>query len=536
MNHSEVHIQLHQVNDPNWKEPFLPAFKDRGGKVEETLFTIPQVLLRVMGTPFDETDYLTSLYELSLNENVHILSERLDKSISPEHFQGVQKIYMVQQQEKSLSVNRLVAFLDGERLLPDFESPGYHRHVRLSFIQTLKQFEEDHRSGLEHGDFRRVFLDLIKWMWNHFYPWFKESIKNKEMPKIVWYGDLNKSHLYFLYLCKQLGCDIVHYHPLGKDDLTGIAGDKQWGNVLTLPTTHEIEPFPKEKPERSGTVAYGASKEMETVLYHEESMLYKPWQFRDHIPMNTTLKTTYDELFLLSKEVAYIRPNFKASSIDVTIPNVFAKIMGVSTNAKEYWGRLQSLVEMKSSYFIKYFPYTVESKVNQKFHYEHALDRAGTLSPDKMMNSSWWQYRHLPSGTQRAIAHGIKRTCEGDKLLPLSGESKNDVALYLFAQFIQLPENIVNRIQTFDFSQEIPKLVLYNTEINGKLSRSDAALLLLVNEIGLDIILYNPPGHNCIEQYISSKAFDTHWLEEMVFNLEYKEPSVFKKFIQSIKK
>ena len=90
-------------------------------------------------------------------------------------------------------------------------------------------------------------------------------------------------------------------------------------------------------------------------------------------------------------------------------------------------------------------------------------------------------------------------------------------------------------MQTFDYSQEVPKVVLYNTEMNGTLSRSDAAVLHLLNEFGIDIILYNPPGHQCIERYIDSNHFDTHWLEEMAFKQDFKEPSVFRKLFKSIK-
>ena len=78
--------------------------------------------------------------------------------------------------------------------------------------------------------------------------------------------------------------------------------------------------------------------------------MYKPWQFREHTPASVTLKTTYDELFLIAKERAFIRPNFQASKSTVNIPNLFAMVMGVSSNEKEYWDRLQTLTEYKESH------------------------------------------------------------------------------------------------------------------------------------------------------------------------------------------
>jgi hypothetical protein len=78
---------------------------------------------------------------------------------------------------------------------------------------------------------------------------------------------------------------------------------------------------------------------------------------------------------------------------------------------------------------------------------------------------------------------------------------------------------------------------LYNNELHGQLSRSDAVLLLLLNHFGIDIIMYSPAGHNDIENHLQEGLFDTHWLEDIVFDQEFKEPSRLKKgFFQGILK
>jgi hypothetical protein len=63
------------------------------------------------------------------------------------------------------------------------------------------------------------------------------------------------------------------------------------------------------------------------------------------------------------------------------------------------------------------------------------------------------------------------------------------------------------------------------------MTREDAALYLLLNQFGIDIAIYNPAGHNDIENFLSESLFDTHWLEEVVFDQEFKEPSIIKKGI-----
>lgn len=131
----------------------------------------------------------------------------------------------------------------------------------------------------------------------------------------------------------------------------------------------------------------------------------------------------------------------------------------------------------------------------------------------------------------------MRKICETPGLKPLSTESSEEVKIFLFTQAMFMPKNIIQLMEKFDYSQHIPKLIIYNNETTGMLSRSDAALLLLLNQFGIDLILYNPPGHNDIENFVDERLFDKHWLDEVVFDLEFKEPSLFKKgLIQGILK
>jgi len=224
-----------------------------------------------------------------------------------------------------------------------------------------------------------------------------------------------------------------------------------------------------------------------------------------------------------------IRPDFEVGEGQVKIPSIFAKVQGVSKNRKEYWDRLQSLSQLEHTYLIRQLPFTMQSNSDFRFHYRNALGKDGLLVPEIMMQAHYWPYSFLASGLQKGIAHAIRKICEKPGLKPLPMESLEDVKMYLFTQAQFMPKRVIQLLERFDYSQQVPKLIIFNNELSGMLSRSDAALLLLLNQFGIDIILYNPPGHNDIENFIDERLFDKHWLEEMVFDLEYKEPSVFKK-------
>ncbi|RAS82915.1 YceG family protein [Priestia endophytica] len=518
----------------SWGEQIEKPLKERPSYSEEEGLAFSTIGARIIGITHDETEYYIKLYELAQKQDVHILSEELDKTISQERFQAIQKIHMVNQRENGLSINRFVAFLEGEQLIPKHENPLFHRHIRLSFMEVLKHFDQHY--GFAHEDFRRIFLDLMKWSWNHLDSWLKTYSILEKPPCIVWYGDMNKSQVYFFYYLALLGFDIIIFHPGGEDDFSLIDEKEIFTDVVKHPLNGEIKPFPTEEPERKGTVAYKASQEMHHTIHHEGSSLYKPWQFRDYVPTAVTLKTTYDETFILAKERAFIRPNFSVQNEQVRIPNLFAKIMGVSHSEREYWDRVQTLTEYEEASLVQSFPFTTEIQANYQYHYQHCLNRDGELDEEKMRRSNWWKYEHLPEGLQKGIATAIANTCKTTNWLTKQGETEEEAKLYLFTQITSIPTFVLELMQKFDYAQEVPKLVLYCNEKNGVLSRSDAALLLLLNEFGFDLFLYNPQGHNDLELYLNSECFDTHWLDEMVFGQDFKQPSIFRKVLKSMKK
>lgn len=506
-----------------------PEFRKEQGTVH-----IGQVVVRLLGIPIDEDEYYNELFEFVHGEarRLELLSEEsLNKKIDNKQFQAVQKVLNINR-EQNLSINRFVAFLDGEQLLLKSTVPMLHRKLREAMIETMKLFQETEPQGLKNHELMRVLVDLVKWSFNHLEPVLQNFTIEKGMPRFLWYGDFKKSHVYFVYYLMKLGCDLAIFHPQGTDILATIDPEKNLSFVHKYANEKEAEPFPLEKRQRVATVAYKASREIESILNQEGSGLYKPWQLRDYTPSSLTLKTTYDELFLIMKEIAMIRPSFEVENGSVKIPTVFAKVQGVSKDRKEYWERLHAVSESDVSLLIKQFPFSRSVHNDFRFHYRDALGPDGTLDPNKMMAGNYWSYKHLPVGLQKGIGNAIRNICLKPALKLSYNEKMDDLKVYLFTQGMQIPPNILKLLQKFDYSQAVPKLILYNNELNGTMTRTDAALLLLLNQFGVDIVLYNPSGHNDIENFIDEQTYDIHWLEDVVFEQEYKEASIVKRIFK----
>ncbi|WP_158553433.1 YceG family protein [Peribacillus saganii] len=533
--YSKINPVLIQFNNNEWLSLLEKSLSEREHySTQNNTIQFGQVCARFLGVDGDEDDYYNMLFELTQNPRiqVHVLSGHLRKEIVREQFQAIQTVLEINQSE-SLSVNRFIAFLEGRDLIPALKDQSVHRHLRESLVRVLQMFIQEHPGGFQHPDFRRVIVDLIKWMWNHLNESISIQMADGRLPCILWYGDATKSEIYFLYLAKLIGFDLLVFDPSGIDIFKSLDPDRKLMVVREYNLKKEAREFPKSRAVRKATVAYQASKEIERILHTDDSPIYKQWQYRSHVPASITLKTTFDELFLMSREKAFIRPNFHIEGQTVYIPSLFAKISGVMASQKEYWDRLEDLKAGELTLFIRYFPFTHNVTVNQQYHYHHSLNREGVLDPEKIIKSNWWKYKQLPIGVQHAIAAGISRVCENPKLLKEDHESPYDLQLYLFGQFTRLPESVVKLFLKFDYPQEVPRIILYNSGTVAGFSRSDAALLLLLNELGLDILMFNPSGLRDLELYIDDRFFDIHLMDQFEFNLEYKERpvSIWRKLI-----
>lgn len=531
-----MNAQILSLTYENWLNTLKQKLPDRSGyRLENGTISFGQISCKFFGLPLDEDEYYNQLFDYvhSMETGIHLLSEdSLDKSINNQQFQAIQKVLNINNDQK-LSINRFTAFLDGEQLLLKPDSLVLHRRMREAMVLMLELFSSKEAEGLRSNELRRILVDVIKWSFNHLEPLLAFADPEKEMPKFLWYGDFKKSHSYLLFFLLKFGCDVLIFQPEGKDVLEGFS--LEYSFVHQYPEKKAALPFPKEKRARKSTVAYRASREIESILNQEGSGLYKPWQLRDYTPTSVTLKTTYDELFILIKEIAMVRPNFEVKNGRVSIPTLFSKVQGVSKNRKEYWERLQMIADFEHALLIKHLPFTTTTSNDFRFHYRNAVDKEGLLDVEKMIAANYWKYSHLPNGLQQGIGYAIRKLCEKPPLKPLAGESSEELKIYLFSQAMQTGNSMIQLMQRFDYSQDVPKLVLYNNGLSGSLIRSDAALLLLLNQFGIDIIIYNPAGHNDIENFVDDDLFDTHWLEDVVFEQEYKEPSFLKKgFFQGI--
>lgn len=512
-------------NPDDWLQAFQDSPKNRAF-YEETpqQISFSRIALRVLGVPIEEDEYFNSLFTLSQNQNIHILSEELNKHIEQKDFQAIQQILSQHQQTpKGLTINRLVAMMYGYQLIPKHDDSTMNRHLQLTTIKVIELFQHQQSLGLLSNEFRRFLIDLVKWLKNHWIQWAKALKPTDDFPKVVWYGEATVSQRYFLLLLMELGCDVLIFHPAKVDEFAEVDPTDTFSVSYSYTSQTTLQPFPDKPRDRQATVGYRSSQHFEQLMHDQQSGVYRPWQFKDFMPRSLTLRMTYDDIFIYAKEKALVRPQFDINGNEVVIPVIFAKISGVSSQREEYWHLMHQLLINPQTIFVQEFPFTKTSKANFHFHYKHCLVN-GELSVERIIQSDWWQYGELSFELQQAIAHTIKTSCEQPMLKQQPNETLYDLQLFLFKQLTMIPQEILRLLQSFDYSQEIPKIVLYQAPQQPALSREDIALLAFLNRFGMDIVFYNPTGQLDLEKHLQEDTYDVHRLEHMLFDLPYEEP------------
>lgn len=520
----------------DWLNYFLLASTERPRySLTEQNFTFERVAVRVLGVPLDDVEYFNTLYEWHTASDVHVLSEELNKQIQNEDFQLLQNILQQHKElPKGLSINRLVAMMYGAKLIPQHKDPQMNRHLQTTLIRVIETFQQQQAQGLLSNDFRRFLIDLVKWMKNHWIVWMKDATPQTPFPKVVWYGDTTQSQQYFLLLLMWLGCDVLLFHPAGKDDFQPLDPHNEQSTVYRYGDTAPLQPFPTQIREVQATVGYRSTQQLERLI-EDEHGVYRPWQYQNYEPHNVMLQHTYDDIFIYAKEPAMMRPGFKAQKPTIYIPNIFAKVNGMSRDKHDYWEKMHALVELPNTLLIQQFPYAKESKANFQFHYDKSLV-GGKLDSERMMGTSWWQYKELSPEIQVAIARIIIDCCENPSIQKINGEKERALAITTLKQLSMVPKEILRFMQSFDYAQQLPKIVVFYDESLGHLTRADAILFSFLNRFGFDIIFYTPTGKQDIENYLESSIYTIHRLEEMVFDVHYEQPTKTQSFIHKIRK
>lgn len=372
--------------------------------------------------------------------------------------------------------------------------------AKKNFTDILKRYSDTEKN------IQRIFnlgVNMIIWLKTCTQPVdFKTDI-----PVMMYYGKISSHELTFLKFLCLTGFDVIYICP---DKSAENIIKNESDNIIQLfsePLSCEVFPYP-DKPVRAkvATNAYNAERELDTLLYNDGN-LFRNRQFSSC--RSVTLKTTYEEIDILWKQEAKYRTGFSSEGNIVTVPNIFAKISGLNDDEAEYWKGVSSKITSLSTVFTS-LPFFVPKGADNYngFFSKNAIDI------EKLMKSPHNQYSYMNDNIQYFIFSKMQEAVDcGFINLPYP-----DIMHLIIKTGLSIDKNILRIIQNYDFTKEIPKIIIVDN-IQQTFNVYECIYLVLLNLMAFDIIIYTPTGYKNLENYILPQAYETYTMKNFKDNL-----------------
>lgn len=507
---------------------FTSSLNLRGGFFGKPIPVIPIYFYRYIGISENQDEYYNDLYRL--DKKLNTLGElylKFTTDLSIENNRDVitktnpvwNNFKAFNKTQKGTLMNELVK----SGVFPDLREQVINDSIISSFYDVLGLYLENETS-INTAKVKNFCLKVIMWIHKYVPNLFKkfDYLKNSTgeilNPKVLYYGDMKKHEAYFFIFLSKMGCDILYVNSYGDEVFEEIDKNNDCTKLLKLPQLEALKDFPKEEVIiRQETTAFKASREIGSVIYNEEDGLYRPWQFEEYNIYPVTLKTTYDELKILWKEEARMRPGFKIENKTVYIPNLFAKVSGVSSDIKEYWKEFSHFKNEENLFFIPDIPYLKDTYSKYDLYsLEYCFNNEKLIDKEKLFEHRLYKFSYLKTALQNTIVDKINQLF---KLPMFKCEMTAEFRLKVLMTVINIDENILELIQKFDYPFKIPKLFIYDND-KDIFSDGDAIVISFLNLMGFDIVVFTPTGYNNIEEKVDDKYYDIHKLESIEFDLQ----------------
>ena len=342
----------------------------------------------------------------------------------------------------------------------------------------------------------------------------KYAVRYEDIPVILYYGDISQSELYFLNFMSRSGFDTVYITPNKQMlDMTVARNPDGRMQIFQLPQSKESGSYPdKPMKMKMATVAYSAERDLDTMLYGGDTGIYRNFQFPNS--QSLTLKTTYEEIGILWKEEARFRTGFSTAGNLVSVPNIFAKISGVSGgDVGKYWDEVRS--RLTPDTILKIKKQGAQQNGSPDLSAYRSFYRNGEIDAERLKASTLNKYSFMPDRLQDMLIYKLQETAssgflklEGDELMC----SVIHFGLGMGKEFLQL-------VQRFDFTRQIPKLIYIDT-VEDTFTLEECVQTVLCSLIGFDVLIYTPTGYKNIETFVKSDAFEEHIMDQFLYNME----------------
>lgn len=424
-----------------------------------------------------------------------------------------------------------------------------HNQLFTEALRLTLDAAKDYPSFKENAALEELKEDLFLWAKTYI---AAIDFGNTDIPKCMYYGDLTLKEAYFLMLLAFIGFDVVYFNPCSQTLLESIDKDDMSQIIILGNPTPVMVPF-KERIQQGvvidkvTTYAKQAMNELNDNLYGDCG-IYRPWQFAHGTTSPVIMDAIIEDTLTYWSEPATLRPGFKTAGDIVYTPVFFNKISGIYKDRMAYYELVQKLKTAPLIAFMENlnlcstdfssFSYMQSKAIN--YHNVGTSDTSfnardlATLKPcinaDGSINSDalkshalFGKWASLRLETIQFLIGKLIEFTTGTKAALFAFPFRETEQLTLIAAVLNMDKDILSLIDRYDFTTQIPKLVLY---LNGTMpcDLKTALLLGFLHTCGLDIVILSPNGTSNVNSMISPRFISDIKLEDMVNDFNIKSP------------
>lgn len=347
---------------------------------------------------------------------------------------------------------------------------------------------------------------------------------HREKKLFIYYGEIRReTEALLMSALAKLPVDVLHINPEGRQ---GIEIKDELFFAKIYPNTLKREKFPTDiKDMQFGTVAYQAEQEINQIMYQDTGM-YRNRQFTKAVPV--VLQNTYEEISILWEQEAKYRPNFEVFEDRVMVPVIFSKVMGVPGSVSEYWESVAKL-STEHTFVIRELPH-LGNAPNPWREKAYLFLQGGRLMKENIKNHPDYPYAFIREPMQDYMLEKLQELID-EKVIEGTGSAGTE--LLIIATVLYMEKAILRLIQGYDFTKDIPKILLIHTK-ESNCTKEDSILLAYLSLIGFDIAMFVPTGYTGVERFYTKKIVTEHQIGEYKYDLRIPNLNSVKRSSESL--
>ncbi len=362
---------------------------------------------------------------------------------------------------------------------------------------------------------------LIVWAYTYIYHIKESQYYN---PKCIYYGTISKHEIYFLMLLSKMQYDVIYINPASDCNFTDV--DTQGLSILK----QEAHIAPTEtlsaKAARGTVIAQVQSATLQFEQDIEQELFsgtgsYRPWQFREGTTNPVFYNSSIHDIEANFQEQARLRTGFYTKDKTVTVPYLFHVIDGEYQDINKYSNLVSKLANNEKTILsINENEKLYDLNVNPDDKYKLMFCRFsdGTYNPDEIKKLEFYKYTQYKPEVQNLIIQKINEIILNPDVFAFN-MTDNEI-LDLTMILLNLDKKVIRAIDSFDFVEYTPKLVVFIEE-EQHISKQLLLLIGFLTKIGFDIIIFNPAGMFSPSAILNMNYINTTRLDNINYNRTY---------------